>query len=760
MNLHNLDLHRFHTHDIPPPAAVVVQRSVNHVFIVDCSGSMWGELEKLREHVKSKLFKLLKAGDTLSLIWFSSRGQYGVILKGEKIATLDDLTSVYRKVDQELVARGATSFSGPIEEAARLIQSLSSNGNAANVMFLSDGYHNDGSRDEVLKAVKLCLPHVDSAAVVEYGYYADRAFLAQMATVWNAPVLFANKFEDYAPAIERAVTRVVSGEYVQVDLGTEIPVEGIVVGLLGEDPVAYAATPTPKGFVASIPKGVASIAWVSRAAGPLTRRWDKEPQYLTPEYYALASVLALRGSGAAARDLVNGTGDKALIDQFSNAFGKQAISTFAAQCVAIATGKEPKNAKGYDPTYGPPANAATIPQLLAAVETFGLRVSIDLSEYKRMSRERVDANLRLTKEEQAELDTLKSQLEGEKDAKKVAEVSARISALANKPEPLKFEETVPELPGYPINGLVFNEDRPNVSIRVVRNGFVDLSGRLPKEYDGKVPAKFPTYTFRNYNIARDGIVNTPKITVHAGNARSEFSSFCAMLSEFLNNNRLSSEAVIINNDAVELNLLKIPLVNLEQVSSPSAAAMGKLAVETLELQGQLKVLKALLSEVADKKSEGFAAIYGTDAAKWLSDQGIVSYSGFNPKVLQTESTDSYEARVLKVKIAGFSSLPSLKDAQDKDTPSARLMKPTLKKWDKIDLHSPKNKAKIEAEIKSLTEEVRLNQLVFAQQKYSILVGNAWFNEFKSFDENTLEVQFSNGHKAKATFELTTVTEKI
>ena len=63
-----------------PPARV------HHVVVIDCSGSMSGDLPELREQLKSKLTKLVKVGDLLTVIWFSGRGQCGVLLCEEAVA--------------------------------------------------------------------------------------------------------------------------------------------------------------------------------------------------------------------------------------------------------------------------------------------------------------------------------------------------------------------------------------------------------------------------------------------------------------------------------------------------------------------------------------------------------------------------------------------------------------------------------------------------------------------------------------------------
>src|SRR5690606_11474927 len=47
-------------------------------------------------------------------------------------------------------------------------------------------------------------------------------------------------------------------------------------------------------------------------------------------------------------------------------------------------------------------------------------------------------------------------------------------------------------------------------LQVRREGTVDISARKPKDHK-KLPANFPTFTFRNYSIIRDGLLNVEKL---------------------------------------------------------------------------------------------------------------------------------------------------------------------------------------------------------------------------------------------------------
>src|SRR5690606_33154394 len=95
-------------------------------------------------------------------------------------------------------------------------------------------------------------------------------------------------------------------------------------------------------------------------------------------------------------------------------------------------------------------------------------------------------------------------LDPEKDAKEIEKLTAPY-------QPLKFKAT-PMPNGVPIDKLVFNETRPNVSVQTRRAGTVDLKARKNGNFK-KVPDQFQTFIYRNYSIVRDGIINVDRLPV-------------------------------------------------------------------------------------------------------------------------------------------------------------------------------------------------------------------------------------------------------
>jgi len=751
------------TVDIPPKLVAEASKptAVSHIIIIDCSGSMTGNLPDLRNHLKNKVAKMMREDDTLSIVWFSGRGQYGTILENTSVPNLRELQEVHQAIDRWLRPVGATGFVEPIRELTRLIKNLSKNGKAINAFFLSDGGENCWPRNDVFKAIAESTNGLATATVVEYGYWADRAFLAEMAARWGGAHIFAPEFTSYQPLIEAALTRqVVGGPKVTVEVGNA---EGdIAVAIVQGEVVAYAVE---NGKV-SVPEGTSQVSFVQPASKKAADALPKHTDFL----YALTSAFAPRVRSDVIWPILKKLGDTKLIKAYANCFGKQAYSEFQALATAAATDRAQQLAEGYDPTMVPVEDAYTILDLLSDLSNTNARVDFDhkLFSYARIGRERVDANTRLTDAEQASLKDLTDELAKTKDIAKSKEIQEKINALTNKPAPLVFKaDEKPELErGYEIHGLTTNEERPNISFLVQRFGTVDLTDRLTKEptLSEVIPAQFPTYTYRNYTVIRDGIINVKVLPVVNLNSSMETDLELKVSQGKLNRSAFSK----VTEDAKTtwlFDLTQIPIINQVMVKRVSAKELFELEWEKTKAQAKAKVIKDAYNELFDKKSAGFAALYGDNGGKWLSDQGIVSYSGFSPSSLQTESTDFYMAKELKLKLKGYSALPSVAalrkqiEAKKPLNGPMSLMKPWLDEVDKRKADVDKFKEWAEKEKDAAIKKARQIQFKLARAVYSIIVGQTWFTEFNDLSQNSLDLTL-DGLKLSFTAELKEVETKI
>jgi hypothetical protein len=258
--------------EVPSGAAAAAKPAelpTNHVAVIDCSGSMYSELPKIREQLKKRLPKVLKEKDTLSVVWFSGRGQCGVLLEAEPVATLTDLKVVETAIDRWLRPTGMTGFKEPLEEVEKLAGRLSKkNDSPIALVFMSDGCDNQWQRGDILKAAEKAAGAVQSVTVMEYGYYADRPLLTAIAEKAGGQLVFTQDFESYAPAFEAVVQkRQVGGKKVELKVEGDA-IRGFAWAMDGTDLTTFAV----EGGAVRVPESTGVVYYMSsRPVGEVGR---------------------------------------------------------------------------------------------------------------------------------------------------------------------------------------------------------------------------------------------------------------------------------------------------------------------------------------------------------------------------------------------------------------------------------------------------------------------------------------------------------
>lgn len=703
---------------------ITAETSVNHLFIFDTSGSMYADLPRMRSQIIARLPELLKDGDTFSAIWFSGRGETGVIVEGESVTTLKDLKRVKKLIDENLVSRGMTSFRDPLDMVSQVVKRAekSAGKNPWSMVFMSDGCDNQCSVSDILSAAKSAGANVQSSTFVEYGFYADRPMLTKMAEHAGGSLIFAKDFDAWLPTFEAALTkRVKVGKRVQHGVESKA-VSDFVFALHDNDLLTFAVENGAKHF-AIIPEGLEEIYYLSNV--PVGRVCEDSPidkagKCPVSGLYAAMSLWSTRMDPHVVLPILKVLGDVRLIRQFSGAFGKQRYSEFQQEA-ALAAFNEPSQASrctsrwayGYNPKVVPDDDAFTILDLLAILqEDEENLVLLDSPEFKYNRIGRV----RLVDEE--------------------SDTGLRFTPKA-------------WTMGYPIRNLTWNEARPNLSILVRKEGTVDLSGLDTNKSTGPkpIPHELETFIWRNYTLVKDGIVHVDRLPVRVTGRTSR---------------KLIDRGVIptsINEGVAVLDLSKLPVMNRSMVQTLSACKLFKDHLELMKIQATQKVFKHYAKAVTagEPKSKVFEALYGAGGAMWLESLGFTDYSGFAPKkVLAAKSGDFYMNKELNVKLKGLSSLPKVDDValnlkagmKKKSTLGFKLMEPAIEQVESflksdIYLKSRDQPALLSSwlttETKSLDTERRQRIVSVARAAFTTVVGQVWFTDLKSLDETTLEI---------------------
>jgi hypothetical protein len=747
----------------PGHAAKEVKVDTSFILVLDCSGSMSWDLPLIRDQLKKRLPKLLKEKDLLSIIWFSGKNEFGTLLSAEPVVTLKDLADVNAAIDRWLKPVCLTGFLQPIQEVSTLMDSINKKhpGYVHALLFLSDGCDNQWNRADILKATEKASGGLASATFVEYGYYADRPLLTAMAEKSGGTLIFSEDFDRYAPLFEASLSKKLSGApRVEVDIKGD-PIGGFAFAMVDGDLLSFDAA---DGTV-TVPEDLTEVWYLSptpigEKGEPISGEDGKHPAL--GGAYAAISQFSLRMKPNVVFPLLKAIGDVTFIEKFSGCFGKQKYTTFMDAAREAAFNTKQRFTNGWDPNKVPKDDAFTVLDLLNTLaDDDGNRLLLDKDdfEYKRISQAREDASDKLTDKEAKEVKALTDQITKEKDLAKLKTLQDKIAAITASKVPLKFAAT-PQKTGYNVSSLTFNEKRPNISVLIKKEGTVDLKGKAPKEH--KLPNKFGSFIFRNYAIVKDGIINMKQLPVRMtkGTIRRLQKEGMPLEAVQATTGETREKAITRLNKAskdrpvnVLLDLSVLPVVNRQMIKDASAKTFFEREVALTKARAAQKVYNAYMKEHFPRESTGFKVQYGEEATSWLKNVGITDYSGFGPKQTQAEAKDFYMGKELKVSLKGISTLPSVKDVKKKlggkMTTRLAFLAPYVEEVEAYMTSSSFKKGKpfqtwlTKHAVEAKTE---VRRLIFEQSKtrFSIIVGQIWFTEFKTLDENSMDIDTDYG----------------
>jgi hypothetical protein len=702
VKLGNLTL-AIQTREIAAPAVPAIVPT-HHVVSVDISGSMYGVLSELRRHLKNKLASLVGPQDTVSLIGFSGRSQCYLIADSCPINNGGDLQALHTAIDRFLQPTGLTGFQAPLEMTAAVID--------FNMFFLSDGYENQSPEKDVLAACQTVASRVDTAAVIEYGYYANRPLLTKMAELLGGALVFAQDFQSYEVALTNALGGK-SSKKISLPLDYAAS-EGYAFAILNDQIVSFVAE---NGAIA-IPESVTEVAYFTKSEGGSDYMFKTPKSDVDIQSHAFAALipLAQRMKTNDVFQVLGALGDVSLVQGFASCFSKEDYNLFLAEVLATVLDKSKRYVLGYSSTAVPKDDAYTVLHMLDALTES--EENLFYPYHEAFAYERTTAA---------------------RDAK---EGTATFS-VDDKSK------------GYPINGIVFNETRANVSIRVRVAGTVTL----PKDHPAELPDTMPSFIYRAYNIVKDGIVHTRQLPVSLSKE-----TFTKLKAEGIipKSKRFKAGEIIV------LDFPKLPVINRQMVKEVTAKDTFALAVELAHLKGTQKVFNDYRKKIAPKESVKSQMLYGDAAVEYLKSVGVTDFNGFNPSSTKGEVTDHYIAKELKIAVKGLSSLPKVEDVETAIASGKALkigqfvMKDALVKLDAFmgsDIYTKaadKN-ALIETWIvgEQQAAVARTRELIvkMAQRKFAIIVGQVWFSDFASLDEDTLEVDLPGFGKVSVTASL-------
>jgi len=700
--------------EIPGTDTPVIPDPVNHLWIYDRSYSMSYDLPALAKDLIYKAKEIPK-GDTLSIGWFSSEGEYNFILKGFKITDDADYKILENAINKNKTPVGCTCFSEILADTKTVIEDLSVISDKFSLMFFSDGYPvvSNYSREieSIYTAVEALEGKITSSCMIGYGNYYNRNLMMDMAERLGGSLIHSNNLPQFSIALEDLIKN--SGSTtgkMPIEFTGAKPNKDIIFSLSvhfkesasinvyrqkEDGTILYAPTTgtTKEHIYFLTDKLSGKEKEVTIEKGHFLRPTDKES--MLRAIYALGCILNQKTKTDEALEVIGSLGDTKLVDVLYNAFtNSEHGEAEEALKQAIHSPKERILGK-YDTSYLPASDAFCL---------------IDVIEM-------------LLKDENAHFYPYHEDF-------KYKKISRGTKTKGDFP---KF--TAEKNPKCALSTLAWHKSRLNLSVKANIKGTIDLGDEAEKLGFAK---KYPTHVFRNYAIVKDGFLNTPWLPVTLSKENYE---------------TLSEKGVIWTNGAWEedrvyvLELNKIPVMNRAIANGKTSATdLSNKVFEEIKLQAQLKVLNDAKKSLEEKTAYVDSTFAGLtdEQIEFLKDKGI-GKNGFSPAMETQDPVDYYFAKEFSIKVKSFSSLPSVKDtrariASKKLRPADEVMKLGIDLYDNSPVANQSDKIKlawVDEEVTKLKTQLLDVRFDIQRTKFSIILGKRWLNEFESREDNTL-----------------------
>lgn len=672
------------------------QGNVNWVFIFDRSGSMSYVLRKLGDDL-IRLSSMLNVGDTVSLAYFSGKGQFRFIVKGFLISGDKNIQQLKDIINKNLTPIGTTCFSEVLADTVKTINELKDvyPDNVFCLSFLTDGLpypDSNAERNAIFAALKDLRELIGDALFVGYTNYYDKFLLSQMTEAVGGSFAHADQIEDYSKNVEVIINSGGKSRKVVIDL----PDSEDVVVVFGKDNNRVSVFAHEKGK-AYVPETQKEVFVVSK--GQKDQKVDEDT------VYASAYALASQNKIDECLEWLGKVGDKYLIDKIYNAFTTSEIGDAINELHAAVFDSSLRFKDGKKKNYVPAKDAFC---LLEALE---ILVNDDSAYFYPNRKEFVYQR-------------------------------TGVKSIQKDGYP-KFQKD--ENAKSPFANLVWNKELLNLGVLTRINGKI----AVPDDGVKLVGKELNCYQWKNYALIKCGFLNVRKLPCSMSKT-----TFLALQSGGLvqKNWKWKEDEVYV------LDLKRIPIINRAIADDyTSAKEMANLAVEEQHLAANMKVLKYFWNKYAPEvvKETAWTAQFNDDQLSYLINTlGMRNDGSYSPPSEAGEVEDYYEANTFQIKVKGWSSLPKVEEVVEKSAKGAKLNAPSLAMKNAYDTYKSEKILEYFDKAIDITKkkmsEVR-NKI--QRGKFSLLLAKRKFKEFpKMKDVNVIkaddgtEVTFELGKK--------------
>lgn len=687
-----------------------VAKPLNHIFMYDRSGSMYGSLSTLCSDLK-KRYRQVPKGDTVTIGWFSGQGQFRFVLKGLVIDGDKSFATLDKVIDANSNTIGMTCFSEILKDTEEVIRDLAAHSDSFAVCFLTDGYPTTYPYEKEIAAINAAIDKiagkVASSLLVGYSDYYNKELLAAMAKRFGGALIHSSDLRTFPIAYADFMEKSRDSEgRIEVDVSYIDYVEATFS--LGSGGVNLYEV-TRGGTISFAPSkaDVDRIYQIIKADG-CTPLGNPEDESFLKGRYAAALVMTQKCQTDKAVEILGGLGDVVLIDRANNAFTNSEYGA-AEQGMLAAIGKtSARCVGGCNKRYLPKSDAFCLVDaldLLMQDEDCSFLPYHDAFDYKRIG-------------PPAKTEEGYPKFEADKDVK------------------------------APMTGLTWNQDKLNLSIRAKIPGTIDLG---PEAKALKLKREFATFIWRNYAVVKDGFCNVPKLPVVLGKDTYDFLVKEGVIDK---GGRHSKKTVYT------LHLDRIPVMNRKMAEGlTSAGALCTFRWNELTTMADLKVLNYLRNQIEPKSERGLERDDLTPAQEAFLQSKGVTRSGFNPPTIKQPPTDFYMAKCFDIVVKGFSSLPKVDEVAEKMaklkagekgarplTPSQELIADALNRFGNIPGSAKQKLAKLDVCIEGAKSLQTTTRVFIQRTKFAVLLGKKWFAEFTSRENNVLKLKMDGAER--------------
>lgn len=755
---------------------------VDHLFVVDVSGSMHSNLYSLRKDLKNELSNVVGENHTVTVVWFSSKGDWGVIKERVQVNTPQQLQALKDDIDRYLVSQWLTGFEDPLRYSIDFCEESKKNGASVTFTFLTDGHDNQSQEQVLLELCEQLSSRVSTSVILGVGYWINTKFLLKMTEKIGGVYLHSKEIEKLAEVLNQIFSgKVVISDKVIRKLQND-PYLGLVYTLSEQGIATYSVTDRQ----VSLPETTEGVWYWTQNKGFDHSRYlaDLKSFHGLNTAYASLALLSERGKSNQVYSFLKGLGDVNVIKKFTNAFGKERLASFQDFAKNIALGKEKMFQQGVDINFLPDENAYCILNLFDDLTNnqgkWCYQAFSELVDYKRIGVSR-DRSGVMTDSVVQELEQLLAQLQSQNKNARVADtldkLKEQLNARSHKEttaawnkllkttrakaskqliekglQALEGTSNLKFIPSPPkfveLHDLQWNRERANLSLRVKILGHVEVP-----ENDFNIKSTLDSFSYKTFNFILDGVVNTKKLHFQANpkliSKLEQIAKKQGFVVDYLDQYK-----------CYEIDLEQLPVINRKMVTTLSAKTTFTQALEKIENDAEFKVFNHYLSKLKEQgvgvAPQTLTKMYGLEAKQWLESKGLGDNLEYKAKGVATKSGEEYTAVKLNLKISGLSKLPSVKEVEDRIDSGKSLLasqdfmaSAILEYRKKLSQFQVRENSQADLHMKVWLES-RLDQVKSKRAFYrnaqnvslfSVIVGQTWYSEFATMEENSMVINY-------------------